>query len=542
MAALAWFAGVTAPQPFGSSRACQRSGIVINAMGISIAFEGLQITERAELDWLLKSGALGRSANLTKVLRYVCEETAAGRGDLIKEYSIAIGALGRRADFDPQTDTIVRVTFHTLRKRLQEIYDTGEGMLHPVRIVIPAGRYAAQFVHLPETNHAAPVPAFPRAEALLAMPAESPFEPPSAPPPSQPAESSAKHTAWILLVAIVAAGMAAAILWRQSHPARFSSMDNGSSAPPVTISGPTYILFGKGRHPYTDRSGIRWQPQPACEGGESVLPSGIVISGTEDSTIYDGGIRGIVRCTFRARPGLYELRLHFAEPSNLEPAHRVVSLAVNAGPNQSVDVVDRAGADRAATTYTIPGVTPENDGTIHLDFTSEVSPVNAIEILPASTVQPLPVRIVAASTPFTDDTGNVWLSDRYFRGGRHGQPPDEEHRPSLGLYGSGRVGTFQYSLPAPTGNKYRVTLYFREPWFGQENGAPGGPGTRIFDVYCNGQTFLHDFDILADGHGQSVTKAIDGVSPTSQGEINLAFVPVLNYPLVDAIEVTPEKQ
>jgi len=296
-------------------------------------------------------------------------------------------------------------------------------------------------------------------------------------------------------------------------------MDSLSPASHVTISGPTYILFGKGRHAYTDHSGIRWEPQPACEGGESLPSTGLTFSGTEDSYIYDGGIRGIVRCIFHARPGLYELQLHFAEPGNLEPAHRIVSLAVNAGATQSVDVVDRAGADRAATTFTIPGIRPENDGTIHLDFTSEVSPVNAIEILPAPTVQPLPLRIVASSTPYKDDTGNFWLSDRYFRGGRHGQPPDQEHRPSLGLYASDRVGTFQYSLPAPTGSKYRVTLYFREPWFGQENGAPGGVGSRIFNVYCNGQSVLQNFDILAEGHGQSVTKTFDDVSPTAQGDI-----------------------
>lgn len=506
-------------------------------MGTSISFEGLHVPERAELEWLLESGALGRSANLIKVLRYVCDETVAGRGDHIKEYSIAVEALGRRADFDPQTDTIVRVTFHTLRKRLQDIYDTGEGMSHPVRIVIPAGRYAVQFVHLQETGQTASLPQVPRPEGGLAPPVGPPFAPPA--PPPRPSGSA--RVSWFWFAALVVVGLVAAILWRESHSSRSGLMGSLSSRGPVTIAGPTYILFGKGRHSYTDHSGIRWEPQPGCEGGENVPPTGAAFSGTEDSYLYDGGIRGIVRCTFHARPGLYELRLHFAEPSNLEPAHRVVSLAVNAGPTQSIDVVDRAGGDRTATTFTIPGISPENDGTIHLDFTSEVSPVNAIEILPAPTVQPLPVRIVAASAPFKDDAGNPWLSDRYFRGGRHGQPPDQEHRPNLGLYASDRIGTFQYSLPAPVGSKYRVTLYFREPWFGQENGAPGGVGSRVFDVYCNGQSVLQNFDILADGHGQSVTKTVDGVSPTAQGEIVLSFVPVTNYPLVNAIEITPEK-
>jgi Malectin domain len=505
------------------------------------ASAGLELSERAELDWLLQSGVLGRSVNLTKVLRYVCEEAAAGRGDRIKEYSIAVEALGRKPNFDPQTDTIVRVTFHTLRKRLHDIYDTGEGMSHAVRIVIPAGGYAAQFIDQQERVLPAIPPNVPREEAVSSAPVVGPIASPGkeSQPPS-PVWAGAR-VRWILLAALLAGFLMAVTLWRALHQAPSHRADSVSAARPVTISGSAYILFGNTRHPYTDHSGVLWEPQPACEGGEALPSTGGAFSGTEDSYIYDGGLRGIVRCTFHARPGLYELRIHFAEPGNLEPAHRVVSLSVNAGPALPVDVVDRAGADRAATTFTIPGVSPENDGTIHLDFTSEVSPVNAVEILPAPAAEPLPLRIVAASTPVKDDSGNVWLSDRYFRGGRHGQPPDQEHRPSLGLYASGRIGTFQYSLPAPTGRKYKVTLYFREPWFGQENGAPGGAGSRVFDVFCNGQAALRNFDILAEGHGNSVTRTIDGVSPTAQSVLNLQFIPVVNYPLVNAIEVTPEQ-
>jgi Malectin domain len=501
------------------------------------ASAGLEISERAELDWLLESGVLGRSVNLTKVLRYVCEETAAGRGDNIKEYSIAVEALGRKPNFDPQTDTIVRVTFHTLRKRLQDIYETGEGISHAVRIVIPAGGYAAQFI----VQHERPLPVIPinlLGEEAVDGPVTSTRDESQVYSPVK----AGVRVRWILLAGLLAVLVVVLILWRGLHPVASRPAAIVSSASPVIISGPAYILFGNGRHSYTDHSGILWKPQSACEGGETLPSTGTAFSGTEDSYIYDGGLRGIVRCTFHARAGLYELRIHFAEPGNLEPAHRVVSLSVNAGPPLPVDVVDRAGADRAATTVTVPGVSPENDGTIHLDFTSEVSPVNAVEILPAPTAEPLPLRIVAASAPVKDDNGNVWLSDRYFHGGRHGQPPDQEHRPSLGLYASGRIGTFQYSLPAPTGRKYRITLYFREPWFGQENGAPGGAGSRVFDVFCDGAVALRNFDILAEGHGNSVIKTIDGISPTAQGIINLQFIPVVNYPLVNAIEVTPEQR
>ena len=94
--------------------------------------------ERRELDWLLTSGVLGRSGNLTRVLKYICEERFAGRAHQIKEYTIATEALGRRPDFDPNSDTIVRVTFHSLRKRLVEVYQN-EGADRRLWLVVPAG-------------------------------------------------------------------------------------------------------------------------------------------------------------------------------------------------------------------------------------------------------------------------------------------------------------------------------------------------------------------------------------------------------------------
>jgi Malectin domain len=508
-------------------------------MGSLTAPARLDPSERAELEWLLESGALGRSANLTKVLRYIYEETAAGRAEQIKEYSIAVDALGRKTDFDPQNDTIVRVTIHTLRKRLQDLYESGEGASHPVRVVIPGGGYAVQFLHIAGSA------ATETAESSGTVQESASGAPPAlAPHPPEPVEAmpvqSGQQVPWKLLIAVTAILVVAASIWPfLSRNETHRSLQNTPS-PVVTISGPTRILLGEGRHPYTDHSGEVWTPQPACQGGEPVHSTGAAVSDTQDSYVYDGGLRGIVRCIFHARVGFYELRLYFAEPGNLEPAQRVVTLSVNAGPLQTVDVVDRAGADHAAITYTIPGVSPENDGTIHLDYTSEVSPVNAIEILPSPSAQPLPVRLVASSESYKDDQGNLWLSDRYFRGGRHGQPPDHEHRPGLGLYASNRIGTFVYAIPAPLGSKYRVTLYFREAWFGQSNRAAGGPGSRIFDVYCNGQTIIHNFDILAESGG-TVTKRVEHLSPTALGMLNLQFVPVVNYPLVNAIEVVPEQ-
>jgi hypothetical protein len=109
--------------------------------------------ERAELEAVLRSGILNRAPNLASFLRYVCDRYFEGQADQIKEYCIAVEALGRGADFDQKKDSIVRVEAHRLRRRLAEYY-RGPGASHPVHIVIPNGQYAPQFVEAnPNQNY-----------------------------------------------------------------------------------------------------------------------------------------------------------------------------------------------------------------------------------------------------------------------------------------------------------------------------------------------------------------------------------------------------
>jgi hypothetical protein len=152
----------------------------------------------------------------------------------------------------------------------------------------------------------------------------------------------------------------------------------------------------------------------------------------------------------------------------------------------------------------------------------------------------LPIRIIAAPNPYKDPEGNVWLPDRYVIGGRPGQSPKLVKNEPTGLYASHRVGNFRYILPVVPNEKYRVRLYFQEPWFGKENNGIGGPGSRVFDVWCNGAVLLKDFDILSEGGSRPVAKTFDNVQATAHGKIELTFSPIINYPLINAIEVLPE--
>lgn len=63
-----------------------------------------------------------RSPTLSKLLQFLVNETIAGRGKLLKSYTIAVDALGRADDFDPSTDSSARVQIIRLRKLLESYY------------------------------------------------------------------------------------------------------------------------------------------------------------------------------------------------------------------------------------------------------------------------------------------------------------------------------------------------------------------------------------------------------------------------------------
>src|SRR6516165_7815345 len=103
------------------------------------------VEERNELQRILSSGIFHRAPNLAQLLNYVCAKYFEGAAEQIKEYNIAVEALGRPVDFDQKRDSIVRVEAHRLRKRLRSYYEA-DGADHAIRIDIPPGQYAPRFL------------------------------------------------------------------------------------------------------------------------------------------------------------------------------------------------------------------------------------------------------------------------------------------------------------------------------------------------------------------------------------------------------------
>lgn len=97
-----------------------------------------------QLERILKSNEFIGSDRTRRFLRYVVEETLAGRGDRIKAFSVAVAAFDRDESFDPQTDPIVRIEAGRLRRSLERYYLVA-GPTDPVWIEIPRGTYVPDF-------------------------------------------------------------------------------------------------------------------------------------------------------------------------------------------------------------------------------------------------------------------------------------------------------------------------------------------------------------------------------------------------------------
>jgi hypothetical protein len=78
------------------------------------------------------------------ILTYVVERTLAGDDRSIKAYTIAVEALGRPPEFNPDRDSTVRVAAMRLRNAL-DLYYAGPGAADPVRIRMAPGSYRPSF-------------------------------------------------------------------------------------------------------------------------------------------------------------------------------------------------------------------------------------------------------------------------------------------------------------------------------------------------------------------------------------------------------------
>jgi adenylate cyclase len=99
---------------------------------------------RKELERILDSPEFKSKPMLCGFLSHVVEETLAGRTHEIKGYTIATEVFGRRKDFDPTIDPIVRIQAGRLRRALESYYSY-RGRQNRLRIEIGKGSYVPTF-------------------------------------------------------------------------------------------------------------------------------------------------------------------------------------------------------------------------------------------------------------------------------------------------------------------------------------------------------------------------------------------------------------
>jgi hypothetical protein len=518
---------------------------------------GITGAERLELAAALASPTFARSQRLTKLLEYVCGKHFEGLDAQVCEYSIATEVLGRPAEFDPAEDAIARVEIHRLRKKLRDYY-AAEGSRQPLKIIIPPGMYTPVFQQDASLATTPPIngkaPAEPIAETFSPpAPDPAPAETVPAAPPLPAAPGHGKRWSWMSAAIILIAALAATAITFKTV-AGHQPEAAPTVTPPVLAGSDSAVRIVAGYdRKYIDHHGHTWLPDRYFDGGgQPKAPFRQYISRTSDPLLFQNGRIGLNGYNIPLKPGTYELKLYFVEPvygPGLETGggenSRVFDILMNGKMLvDGFDIVSDAGGPLIADIRVFKDVEPGVDGILRLGFHArrEQPIVSAIEVEPAEPHRINPVRVVTQPNSVTDSRGQVWGADNYYLGGQASNHwKAVSGTPDSDLFGNERYGHFSYAIPVAVPGTYSATMYFAETYWGAENQGAGGPGSRVFDIFCNGTGILRNLDILKETSPNHVLiKRFHALRPTAQGKLNFEFVPVVNYASVFAIEVTDE--
>lgn len=501
--------------------------------------------ERAELQAVLSSEVFQRAPTLAQLLAYIGGKYLDGQAESIKEYSIAVEALGRPPDFDQKKDSIVRVEAHRLRKRLREYYET-EGKNHAIRIELPTGSYVPRFVR---QQPAAGAPAEPDS---VGAGSGTEGSAPVAPKPDRPGGRIRTRAVWWVAVGVLVAAAAAAVVRTMSGrpdpglaTAGWQSAGNVDLSAAATV-GEIRIAVGSAA-PVRDSDGQIWLSDRYFHGGRAVSRSGLEITGTLTPELFRSWREGEFSYRIPLKAGAYELTLWFCETRLSAEAGNSGSFRIRINGQTVVEDLDpivEAGAARAVSARTWRHIRPSPDGLLHLqfEFVSGEPMLSALSVVPGTPDRLRPIRIAAREEPYTDAEGRVWLSDRFFSGGRlvkRIEPIRGTEDPEL--YRGERYGRLTYSIPVPADSTYTAVFHFAETWFGSPLGG-GGPGSRLFDILCNGLMLERGLDVYraAGGPFRALRKTYRGLRPTPNGKLVFQLVPSRNYAFLNALEIFDE--
>ncbi len=191
-----------------------------------------------QLARITNSPPLVSSPSLCRFLRYIVEETLAGRASGIKEQVLGLEVFDRGLGFNPRLDPIVRVQARNLRGRMAKYYEE-LGKTDPIRIELPKGTYVPVFRHVGSPDDAVFAEAAPLAgqapvvgvTSLSVMPA---------PPPRSPVAATRRLRPRFMVAAMILVVILAGItvLWiSRTHAAARVAAQADSLAQDLVIRG-----------------------------------------------------------------------------------------------------------------------------------------------------------------------------------------------------------------------------------------------------------------------------------------------------------------
>jgi hypothetical protein len=105
-----------------------------------------------QLERIVDSKHFRNSKRYPSFLRFVVEQTLAGKTEELKERTLGTDVFGRRNDYDTNADPIVRVTAGEIRKRIAQYYQE-PGHENELRIDLPLGSYVPHFLPTAHATH-----------------------------------------------------------------------------------------------------------------------------------------------------------------------------------------------------------------------------------------------------------------------------------------------------------------------------------------------------------------------------------------------------
>lgn len=147
----------------------------------------------------------------------------------------------------------------------------------------------------------------------------------------------------------------------------------------------------------------------------------------------------------------------------------------------------------------------------------------------------LPFRIKCGSAvAVSDEAGNEWKPDIYFRGGQSRQLAQRaavEELPAIYRSEHSCAANCQYVIPIENGS-YLVRMYFAEL-------DHSGANQRLFDVAVNEDGLALDLDVFRAAQGRAKPYVLERRTTVSEEAIVISLVPTLGEATLSGIEILP---